>query len=139
MDVIACRACGAVLTLPARQLNALPEPQYADADQVSMRPTLEPATWAVDPVPRLVASDGTSASTAGCLVVHPGDTIGLEPHPDRVRSSGCCGHDGLDGPNRRCASCHNDVATLSDDCWTTVELRFEPAAVEVLPSTQHES
>ena len=134
MDVFACRACGAVLTLPARQLSILPETRYADEDEVSMRPTVEQGTWAVDPAPRLIASDGTAASTAGCIVVHPGDASGLEPHPDRLRSSGCCGHDGLDGPNRRCASCHQDVATLSDDCWTAVELRFEPAAVNVLAS-----
>jgi hypothetical protein len=131
MDVMACNACGAALSRPARQLRELPKRQFVDEDRVSMHPTLEPGTWAVDPAPRLIASDGT-ASTEGCLVMHPDDATGLEPHPDALRNSGCCGHDGLDGPNRRCASCHNDVATLTDDCWTAVELRFEPAAVHVL-------
>jgi len=132
MDLIACLACGAVLSRPARQLSELPEREYVDEDQVSMRPTLVAGTWAIDPAPRFIASDGRAASTEGCLVMHPDDATGLEPHPDPRRNSGCCGHDGLDGPNRRCASCHNDVATLSDDCWTAVELRFEPASVQVV-------
>lgn len=100
-----------------------------------MQPTMTPGTWAVDPKARLIASDGTPSGTAGCFVLHPDDAVGLEPHPDGLRNSGCCGHDGLDGPNRRCASCHHEVATLCDDCWTTVEIRFEPSAVDVRAAT----
>ena len=39
----------------------------------------------------------------------------LAPHPDWQRNGGCCGHDGMDGPNRP---------------------RFEPAAVHLVPAEE---
>ena len=44
--------------------------------------------------------------------------------------NGCCGSDGLDGPNRAC-SCGSLVATQWSDCWTQAEVRFLPDAVRV--------
>jgi hypothetical protein len=86
-------------------------------------------TWAVDPEP-VGRIRGAATGSLGCLVTNPADGMDLEPHPDDLRNAGCCAHDGCDGPNRLCPSCHAEVATLRDDCWTPVELRFEPSAVD---------
>ena len=135
-DVLACRACSFILTEPVERVRTVPERPGAQDDGGRRPPTMPRGTWAVDPEPRAVLSIGESGGSTDCLVLDPADGVELEPHPDPTRSSGCCGHDGCDGPNRRCPRCHADVATLSDDCWTVVELRFEPAAVTVVPAGQ---
>jgi hypothetical protein len=43
---------------------------------------------------------------------------------------GCCGSDGLDGPNRACA-CGNVVATEKSDCWTQPEVLFLKGSVDL--------
>lgn len=133
-DLFVCAACSHPLTERVERVVALPERRYADEDQVSYRPTMPAGTWTIDPAPRLLLPNPESEASTGCLVVNPEDGLALEPHPEAIRNSGCCGHDGCDGPNRRCPQCHADVATLSDDCWTYVELRFEPSAVRVIPA-----
>lgn len=125
-----CAACGHALTRPMSQLATLPVAKAID--EVSYEPTLDVGEWAIDPEPRLRTSGGVPTSTPGCLVTNPADAPGLKPHSDLRRNSGCCGHDGCDGLNRICPECGEPVATLSDDCWTRVELRFEPDAVRVV-------
>lgn len=129
-QIFTCANCGRALTRSITQLVELPEAKLID--EISYEPTLEVGTWAVDPGPRLRTADGDPASTLGCLVTNPQDAPDLKIHPEPRRNSGCCGHDGLDGPNRICPGCDAAVATLSDDCWTLVELRFEPEAVRVV-------
>ena len=106
----------------------MPEPQHFD-DGVGYEPTLAVGAWAIDPAPPAMYPNGAPAGPLGCFVINPADGLELEPHPEGKRNGGCCAHDGLDGTNRRCASCHAEVATLRDDCWSYVELRFEPSAV----------
>lgn len=130
MQILTCAGSGPVLTRPMSRLDSLPV--ATQIDEVSYAPTLEPGTWAIDPEPRWRTSKGAPASTMGCLVVNPADALDLRPHPAVGRNSGCCGHDGCDGPNRLCPGCGAEVATLSDDCWTYVEVRFEPGAVRVI-------
>ncbi|QBX55261.1 hypothetical protein EXE58_07205 [Nocardioides seonyuensis] len=129
-QVFRCAVCDRALTRSMTQLPTLPVAK--PVDEVSYEPTLEVGTWAIDPGPRLLTADGAPAGTLGCLVTNPLDAPDLEPHPEPRRNSGCCGHDGCDGPNRVCPGCDAAVATLSDDCWTLVELRFEPDAVRVV-------
>jgi len=66
-------------------------------------------------------------SRAGAIAANPSDLL-----PGALTSvgkdNGCCGSDGLDGPNRAC-SCGAVVATEWSDCWTQAEVRFEPTAV----------
>jgi hypothetical protein len=66
-------------------------------------------------------------SAAGSIATNPGDLA-----PEALRSAGidngCCGSDGLDGPNRACV-CGLRVATQWSDCWTQAEIRFLPGAV----------
>lgn len=138
--VIACKACGERLTASVAQIDPIPAPRHIDddPDASGYQPTLPVGRWAIDPEPvsRLGERDGPPASTLGCLVINPFDALPLLPHPDRRRSSGCCGHDGLDGPNLLCPKCKAAVATLRDDCWTMVETRFEPEFVTLIPANE---
>lgn len=65
-------------------------------------------------------------SADGTLAVNPDDLL-----PGALFSAGidkgCCGSDGMDGPNRRCA-CGAVVGTETSDCWTYAEVRFDPGA-----------
>lgn len=129
-----CRACRARLTSVLTHLPAVPERQRA-ATGGGYLTTVQTDQLATDPEPVATHPDGTATSTLGCLVAHPDAGRGLAAHPDPGRNSGCCGHDGLDGPNRLCSGCGAEVATLRNDCWSTVELRFEPDAVRLVPVT----
>jgi hypothetical protein len=93
------------------------------------RPTMEPGTSARDPDPIQRDSSGRAITSEGCPIVNADDLRALAPSPDPRRNSGCCGHDGLDGPNLLCPKCGQEVATLRDDCWSFVEVRLEPMAV----------
>ena len=42
----------------------------------------------------------------------------------RRATSGCCGLDGLDGPNQACTACDSLVGTLRSDCWCVHEMRY---------------
>ena len=72
----------------------------------------------------------TVRSAEGALAVNPEDVV-----PDALLSAGidngCCGSDGMDGPNRRCI-CGAIVATETNDCWTYAEVRFEPGTTVLL-------
>ncbi|MFN7128826.1 MAG: hypothetical protein ACK4OJ_07145 [Brevundimonas sp.] len=61
------------------------------------------------------------------VIANPDDIVG-----DSLRSTGsdngCCGSDGLDGPNRACI-CGEVVATERSDCWTAAEVAFLIQAV----------
>lgn len=132
-DVLRCRACTTALTRPVKHLSGLPVREYADKDEIQRKPTVVVGYWAVDPDPVGRHSSNEPADTPGCLVTNPADGVEPEVHPYGRRNSGCCGHDGCDGPNRRCPHCHHEVATLRDDCWMVAELRFESSAVEARP------
>ena len=55
-------------------------------------------------------------SAAGRVLVNLSDLIGTKHHPDSRRRGGCCGLDGLDGPNLVCPNGH-EVGTEKSDCW----------------------
>jgi len=67
-------------------------------------------------------------SPIGAYSANPEDVIENALHSSGA-DNGCCGSDGLDGPNRSCV-CGRVVATEWSDCWTRVEVRFEPDAVK---------
>lgn len=118
----ACRGCGLALTGVLREVD-LPVPT-GERSWDSPTPLLAAGTYALD------ADTGDGQTVAPVVVLHPDDLSGVVPHPDRGRSSGCCGHDGLDGPNRVCGGCGTEVATLRDDCWVGwSSVRLEPAGV----------
>jgi hypothetical protein len=59
------------------------------------------------------------------------DRRNLSRHANLARLNGCCGLDGLDGPNQLCA-CGAEVATEKSDCWMAHALIFEDGAVELV-------
>jgi len=130
--MIRCRDCGGTLTPALTPLDEMPAPIQLE-DGVGYEPTVPTGYMAVDPDPVSNYQHGGAAErgTSGCIVVNPADARLLVGHPDLRRSNGCCGHDGLDGPNRTCPSCGAEVATLRDDCWSRVEVRFEPHRVHL--------
>lgn len=127
-----CVACGVRLTPALTVLEELPD-LVSLSDGVGHAPTVPIGFMAVDPdaVPDFLGGGADERGSSGCLVVNPADAGTLVRHPDVRRNSGCCGHDGLDGPNRLCPSCGTEVATLRDDCWSRVEVRFEPGRIRV--------
>jgi hypothetical protein len=135
-SVVACTACGELLSAPLVQIDPIPAPQrlHYDPDTYGYKPTVPVGRWAIDPEPVSRRGDisGPPTNTLGCLVINPADALPLLPHSDGRRSGGCCGHDGLDGPNLLCPNCRVAVATLRDDCWTPVETRFEPHLVTLV-------
>jgi len=128
--IIVCGSCGHTLTIALRQLDVIPKPQRAQPEDERYLPTIPDGAWASDPDP-IGWRDELPTSTLGCLVINPEDAIGVLSSDDPMRNSGFCGHDGLDGPNLLCGGCRSEVATLRDDCWTRLEVRFEPSAVAI--------
>lgn len=77
-------------------------------------------------------SDGEFfAGTEGCYIINLSDRRNLQVHSDVRRLAGCCGLDGLDGPNQVCP-CGAEVATEKSDCWMPHALLFERDAVELV-------
>ncbi|MEU3345227.1 hypothetical protein ABZ723_09510 [Streptomyces sp. NPDC006700] len=79
--------------------------------------------------PRMARGTYAISDDAGLFIVHPDDVPGTVPHPDHRRHNGCCGLDGLDGPNLVCAACGSEVATKQSDCWTEHLVTLTAAAV----------
>ncbi len=53
-------------------------------------------------------------SAEGSILVNLADLVGTHHHPHRL--AGCCGLDGLDGPNLLCVNGH-EIGTEKSDCW----------------------
>jgi len=132
MAYLNCAACGRRLTRACR-IGELGEYDVSVADT---KPVL-PAGVMVrlhdeDAVP--VTQGGAVLrvhvySPAGALALNPEDLLREVVEPSGVRN-GCCGPDGVDGPNFSCA-CGNVLGTEWGDCWTQAEVRFLPDAVSV--------
>ncbi|TQJ24308.1 hypothetical protein FBZ33_4633 [Micromonospora sp. A202] len=72
--------------------------------------------------------DFESAGPRNTVVVNPDDAPSLQPHPDNLRLTGCCGLIGDNGPNQVCA-CGDEAATLMADCYGPHELHLHPDRV----------
>jgi hypothetical protein len=64
----------------------------------------------------------------GHYVVNEADIFNLLPHPDRLRSIGCCGPSGGHGENLICRYGH-DIATTVADCCTAHFVFLHPSQV----------
>lgn len=69
-------------------------------------------------------------SPAGSISIAPDDLLRDAVQPSGLRQ-GCCGPDGVDGPNFSCR-CGHVLGTEWGDCWTMAEVRFLPTAVTVI-------
>ncbi|MFG3233422.1 hypothetical protein ACGFZG_16935 [Streptomyces antibioticus] len=147
MDVFVCAGCGTELTAPVSRV-ALPVHTHYGAWEELHPPLMEPATYAVDPLPTgppwrlwedvgedVAAEQGVYAPVYAVsfgarnrIVIAPGDSRSMTLILEKCEGY-CRGVDGRAGPNLACAGCGRPVATRVDDCgsWQTVWL--EPAAV----------
>ncbi|WP_346148280.1 hypothetical protein [Kitasatospora cinereorecta] len=147
-----CAGCGTELPAPVARV-ALPVHTHYGAWEQLHPPLMEPATYAVDPLPtgppwRLWDEVGADAAARqgvyapvyavsfgarNRIVIAPGDSRSMALIPEKCDGY-CRGVDGRDGPNLACRGCGRAVATRMDDCgmWQTVWL--EPDAVVRRPS-----
>jgi hypothetical protein len=113
-----CRRCGAPLTtelVPLREASRRCE-EHGE-------PFVPPGTF-------LAGEGWWSVESDGWIAVHLDDVTNLETTEDVRRLAGCCGLDGMDGPNRTCR-CRRAVATEKSDCWMPHAVLFDPAAVDL--------
>jgi hypothetical protein len=76
---------------------------------------------------RVIQEDGTwFHDRSGDFIVNLGDVVNVHLTADFHRLNGCCGLDGLDGPNLECANCGTCVATKKTDCWQPHCIVFDP-------------
>lgn len=130
--MICCARCRAPLTT-VFQFPALGTVIPGDGDPVRQ------GTWALTRETHSVSHSGGKrspdwvevvvAEAVPRIVIHPDDRL-----PDAVanipgHSAGCCGLDGLDGPNQACVRCQAVVGTARTDCWTEDAIWFLPQAV----------
>lgn len=125
--MFACAGCGAELTAPVSRV-ALPDHTHFGAWEQLHPPLMEPATYAVDPLP-----SGAPWRARGSIVIAPGDSRGTVLIPEKCAGY-CMGIDGRDGPNLACERCGCAVATRWDDCGLWQAVWLEPNAVRRLPS-----
>lgn len=132
VPVVRCGSCNARLTS-----NVGGQADYVEEGSVPV----PQGRWAVDPSPRTVEvwhrgmpkgrTVREETDPAGAVVVHPDDRLDGALVDIEESSAGCCGLDGCDGPNQRCAACGSVVGTARTDCWTEKEMRFWPDRVRV--------
>ncbi|MFI2109313.1 hypothetical protein [Streptomyces lydicus] len=122
MTVFSCSACQQRITLALRE-SPIPPPVTEEAPGHRFLPPLMPhGSYAVSP-------------HTGAFVLNPDDISGVSRHPDRGRLNGCCGLDGLDGPNLVCDACGAEVATQQSDCWSQQLITLIPDAVTTAVSS----
>lgn len=137
MPRVICRSCGRSLTLDC----AWGSPEQHDRTVGSGKSPVPEAMLirlAEDKGGIYLNEPGVEGERRiGTQVHSPEGAIAANPQsvaPGALVSSGddigCCGSDGLNGPNRSCA-CGNVVATQWSDCWTFAEVRFLPDAVSL--------
>ena len=98
-----CPVCRAVITRP---LTSLPNDQSICLDDG--KPAIPEGFFST------INSEEWRVS--GTVVVNLRDLVGTKHHPDFRRLNGCCGLDGLDGPNLVCPNGH-EIGTEKSDCW----------------------
>ncbi len=123
MSHLICKKCTASLTTRLNLFNG-------NADDFNARMNFDNHPFAMeihDSIWR--PGDPTGRKEDGYLttwITVSGLSRGTEDTLDYRRLNGCCGLDGLDGPNQVCTSCGSYVGTKITDCWTPK--LFEPLA-----------
>lgn len=102
--VFQCPICRAPLTRPLMPLPA------------GRQICLEDGQQAVPKGFYAFSNDDYWTDSDGCPLVNLDDLCGTSHHPDASRHNGCCGRDGLDGPNLVCVMGH-EIGTEKSDCW----------------------
>ncbi|MES2775341.1 MAG: hypothetical protein V4722_14295 [Bacteroidota bacterium] len=109
--IIYCKKCGLPLT---KNLEHYTGTSFGEADR---QPFIQPGFYTI--------SDGDYfTQSEGKTIINAEDLINVMNHTDKSRLIGCCGLDGLDGPNKICKNGH-EVATEKSDCWMPRAIIFE--------------
>jgi len=124
MTVFACAGCGAVLTVPVSEVALPVHAHQVYGNGLLVGTLMEPGTFAVDPARH---DPARAKGSGGTVVLAPGDVRGTEFVLGR--DGFCCGQDGREGPNLRCARCGRPVATRVDDCSLWQATWLDPTAV----------
>ncbi|MFG3356372.1 hypothetical protein ACGF0B_01800 [Streptomyces griseofuscus] len=144
--------CGVELTAPMCRV-ALPVHTHHGGWEQLHPPLMEPATYAVEPIPTgppwrwwqeigadAAARQGVSAPVYSVsfgarnrIVIAPGDSRSMTLIPDKCEGY-CQGVDGRAGPDLACAGCGRAVVIRLDDCGMWQMVWLEPEAVVRRPS-----
>ena len=120
MAFIVCARCGKRLTAAiAETAPPAPATEETRGTHQSLPARMTSGTYAVSP-------------EMNGFVLNPDDVKSTEPHPDPRRRNGCCGLDGLNGPNLVCARCGAEIGTKQSDCWTQQQVVMLPEAVKLI-------
>jgi hypothetical protein len=68
----------------------------------------------------------------GSYIVNVDDVVHTRLTDIQRRLSGCCGLDGMDGPNLLCDQGGAEVATKKTDCWAPHCVIFEAGATQIV-------
>jgi hypothetical protein len=131
-----CKSCGARLTA---WLTPIRDPaELWRLGQFGQTQTVKQPVCPVPPGRALMVSsevlsvlraDHGLDLTEGGIWLHLSDLLAEVGYAARRRIAGCCGLDGMDGPNRACP-CGAEVGTERSDCWTWHYFAAEPATTE---------
>ena len=131
-----CASCGQILTATCNW-GADEDYDRTSADREPAVPSGLLIRLSVENAVEVRHADGAVErkvySPAGAIAANPENVVVANLH-SVGKDNGCCGSDGMDGPNRACA-CGAVVATEWSDCWTQAEVRFLPDAVRPSPTT----
>ncbi|MFC7303854.1 hypothetical protein ACFQVC_06450 [Streptomyces monticola] len=146
MFIFRCRRCHGEVTRPVREvplpdIDEAPAPYEMRGDK-ECPPRMTPGTFAYEPPAESLAhvrppsewEPVTISPRHGLtgIVLAEADVRDVETTAKRSRTNGCCGLDGMDGPNLECRWCRAFVATKQSDCWTPQQVALVPAAVEIM-------
>ena len=71
-------------------------------------------------------------TNVGSFITNIADTQHMKLTSDCGRLQGCCGLDGVNGPNLQCEICGTYVATKRTDCWTLHYIFFDPSTTQAV-------
>lgn len=136
---LSCRGCGAPLS-GRIEIPPVADPAEAGVSFEDGKPLTRAGVAFNSSQPMLWSADeGQTAPLhfAPQHWLHPLDVdASVEPVDNPCRLNGCCGLDGLNGPNMRCRNCKAEVGTRQNDCWTCDVFIPEPDATRWLEEAE---
>lgn len=126
--VFVCAVCATDISRPVGPLPGVPPiPENEVGEYERMDDWVPEGRYFIEPGGMAPAGDVRNAA-----VLNDADVLNTERDPDAWH--GCCGADGLDGPNLRCSNGHL-VALQRSDCWTLNGVWLLPEATVTRPAT----